>query len=172
MSGITPFGAFHTIISVIAVVSGVAALVRFKEITPRNRLGLTYIVMTALTAATGLFIFHHGGFGPPHQLSIITLLVLGVGMLAARTMVFGRASRYVETIGFSATFFFHTIPGFTEPLTRLPPSAPLASGPNDPHLHALIGASFLLFLVGTGLQLRRLRASKAGPAPLSVAAGR
>jgi hypothetical protein len=65
----------------------------------------------------------------PHALGIVTLLVLGVAAIAPRWL--GRAGRYVETLAYSLTFFFHFIPGTTETFTRLPAGAPLFSGPND-----------------------------------------
>jgi hypothetical protein len=88
---------------------------------------------------------------------VVTLIVLAIAIPADIRRLFGRASVYVATIGYSLTFFFHMIPGFTETSTRLPSSAPLASGPEDPGLQAAIGAAFVLFLVGAVVQCRRLR---------------
>src|SRR5437773_3596955 len=120
MLGLTPFGAFHTAISLVAVLAGLVAFIRYKAISPRSLAGKVYIGMTVATCVTGFFIFHHGGFGKPHVLGIVTLLVLGVAAIAGYSNVFGRASRYVETISYSATFFFHMIPAITETSTRLP----------------------------------------------------
>jgi len=123
MLGITPFGALHTVISLIALGAGLIAFIRDKEISPRNLLGKVYVVGTVLTCVTGFFIFHHGGFGKPHVLGIITLIVLGIAAVAGYTNRFGRASRYVETIGYSLTVFFHFFPLITETSTRLPAGA-------------------------------------------------
>ena len=103
MFGLTPLGAFHTAISLIAVAAGLIALIRDKEISPRTLPGKVYVVATIVSCVTGLGIFHHGGFGAPHVLSIITLAVLGVAVGAGHSTVFGRASRYVETVSYSAT---------------------------------------------------------------------
>jgi len=104
--GLTSLGALHTAINLVAVAAGVVALVRYREISPRNLTGQAYVVTTVLTCLTGFGIFQHGGFGKPHALGIITLVVLGIAALAGSTKVFGRASRYVEAIGYSATFLF------------------------------------------------------------------
>jgi len=157
MLGLTSIGVVHTAISLIAVGAGIIALVRDKEISPANAVGKTYIVMTVLTCLTGFFIFQHGGFGKPHVLGIITLVVLGIAAVAGYTNFFGRASRYIETVSYSLTFFFHMIPGFTETSTRLPPGAPLVSGPDAPELQAAVGAAFVVFLIGATLQVLRLR---------------
>lgn len=156
MLGLTNLGIVHTAISLVAVGAGVVALIRSKEISPRNGTGKLYIWMTVLTCLTGFPIMQHGGFGKPHALGVITLLVLGVAALAGKGKL-GRASRYVEMVGYSATFFFHMIPAFTETATRLPVGAPLAASPEAPGLQAAIGAVFVVFLIGATLQVRRLR---------------
>lgn len=56
------------------------------------------MVTTIVTSVTGPGIFRHGGFGKPHELSIITLAVLGVAAVAGHSTLFGRASRYLDTI--------------------------------------------------------------------------
>ena len=93
MFGLTPLGAVHTAISLVAIVAGFWALARDHEFVVSNRLGQVYLGATALTAATGLMIFEHGGFRIGHKFAILTLVVIAIGTLAATTSVFGRASR-------------------------------------------------------------------------------
>ena len=158
MPGLSTLGTIHTAISLIAVATGAIALVRDHEISWKTLVGKTYVIMTILTCVTGFGIFHHEGFGKPHVLGIITLVVLFIAFAAGdKTRLFGRFSPYVETVSYSMTFFFHLIPGITETTTRLPVSQPLASGPDDPHIQAAIGVCFLLFLIGATLQVVKLR---------------
>jgi uncharacterized membrane protein len=159
MFGLTTLGAIHTAISLVALAAGASALLRQREIPARTMLGQTYIWATVLTCLTGFGIFQRGGFGAPHVLGILTLAVLLVAAVAGRTNAFGRASRYVETIAYSTTFFFHLIPGLTETFTRLPVGAPLFSSPEDPALQKTVGACFAVLVVGCLLQVRRLRAA-------------
>ena len=166
MLGLTSIGVVHTAISLVAVAAGSVALIRDKEISPRNGLGKMYIWTTVLTCLTGFFIFQHGGFGKPHALGVITLVVLAVAWIAGTTNFFARASRYIETVSYSLTFFFHLIPGITETSTRLPPGAPLVSSPEAPELQTATGILFLLFLIGATLQVMRLRRQR----PLAPAA--
>jgi hypothetical protein len=81
--------------------------------------------------------------------------------VAGYTQLYGRFSRAVETVAYSATFLFHLIPGVTETTTRLPLGAPLLSSPEAPELKVVTGVLFLIFLVGAALQVRRLRAARA-----------
>ncbi|UXH78955.1 hypothetical protein [Roseateles amylovorans] len=157
-STLTLLGLVHTLLSVIAIVAGALTLWRQGLIQWANRGGQLYVVMTALSCLTGLLIFRHGGFGPPHALALITLITLAVGLGAERRRWFGAWSGYVAIVAMSTTFFFHSIPGFNETFTRLPLGAPWLSGPDDPLLGKLVGGAFVLLLIGLTLQLRRLRA--------------
>lgn len=157
MFGLTVLGIIHTLISLVALFAGMIAFVRYREISSNTQTGRLYVVTTILTCLTGFGIFQHGGFGKAHVLGIVTLLVLVVALLAFRNKFFGRLSPYVATVAYSMTFFFHLIPGFTESLTRLPLSKPFAANADDPLLQPIIGVCFLLFLVGTTLQVLALR---------------
>lgn len=158
MLGLTPLGTVHTAISLIALAAGFVALWRYREISTRTRSGIVFVAGTALSCLTGLFIFHRGGFGFPHVLALVTLVVLAVALLAEHRQAFGALSRYVAAVGYSLSFFFHFIPGTVETLTRLPAGAPYLATPDDPKAQPIIGIFFLLFLVGATLQvLRRIR---------------
>jgi len=158
MAGLTTLGVIHTAISLIAVAAGFIALIRDKEISPRNRVGQVYVIMTVLTCLTGFGIFQHDGFGKPHVLGIVTLVVLVVAAVAGYTRLYGRASPYVETVSYSMTFFFRWIPAIAETTPRLPLGAPLLPNADAPELQAVTGALFVVFLIGTTLQVRRLHA--------------
>jgi uncharacterized membrane protein len=156
--GISPFGMVHTVINLVAVFAGLISLIRYGAISWNNSIGRTYVYATILTCLTGFFIFHHGGFGKPHVLGIITLIVLSTALVAGdKIRLFGRVSPYIETVCFTMTYFFHLIPGITETTTRLPEGAPLASGPDDPLIQKAVGICFILFLVGAVLQIIKLR---------------
>jgi uncharacterized membrane protein len=156
--GLTQLGVIHTLISLIAVAAGILALVRYKEISPKTLAGKVYVITTVLTCVTGFGIFQHGGFGKPHALGIITLVVLGLAAFAGSTKVFGRAARYVETISYSATFLFHWIPAITETTTRLPLGNPLLPNADAPELQVAAGVLFVVFVIGAALQARRIYA--------------
>ncbi|MBI1768395.1 MAG: hypothetical protein HY015_08350 [Bacteroidetes bacterium] len=156
MFGLTPLGIFHTLISLVAVVTGIVALTRDGKISWENAVGKTYVITTIITCLTGFGIFQHGGFGKPHALGVITLVVFGFIYLAQQRSFFGRFSPYVVTVGFSMTFLFNMIPGIIETATRLPLDSPLASSPEDPNIQMAIAICFVLFLIGATIQVRKL----------------
>src|SRR5258707_15395384 len=124
MSGLTTFGIFHTAISLIAVASGAIALIRDQKISWSNSVGRIYVVTTAITCLTGFGIFQHGGFGKPHVLGTITLVVLGVAAVAGTSRLFVLGSPHVEDIRYSGPFFFHLVSPTHHPPTPFPPRAP------------------------------------------------
>jgi uncharacterized membrane protein len=157
---LTPFGAFHTVIALVAVLAGVLALFRHGEIGTRSRSGLTYVAFTVVTCITGLFIFRHGGFGPPHMLAVATLVVLAIAYAAEKFGNPGGLVRYVAVLGFSLTLFFHLIPGLNEIGTRVPLGDPAFTGPEDAVLKAWVGVGFLVYLAGAALQVVKIRRSR------------
>ncbi|HXD05040.1 MAG TPA: hypothetical protein VN680_03255 [Burkholderiaceae bacterium] len=158
-ASLTPLGIFHTLVGLIALVTGLAALVRDKEILTTNGLGRTYLWTTLVTALTALGIFRHGSFGPPHMLALLTLAALFVGVIASTRNAFGRASHYVATLSFSATVLFHLIPGVVETFTRFPSGAPLFSSAEDPALKPVTLGLLLLYVALAVAQVLRIRSA-------------
>ena len=154
MPEMIPLGWFHTVMGVIALVSGSYTLARFKEISLHTRSGQIYLATTLITAGTALAIFQRGEFGPGHALAVMTLLALAVGTVAATTELFGSFSRYVQAISYSATLLFHCIPAVTDGLLRLPIGDPVLTSIEDPILKACYLGLLVLFLIGVSLQLR------------------
>lgn len=154
MPEIIPLGWFHTGMGVVALVSGGFTLARFKEILLQTRSGQLYLIATLITAVTALAIYQHGMFGPAHVLAVMTLLALAVGTLAATTRLFGKLSRYLQAISYSATLLFHCIPAVTDALLRLPVGDPVLDSIEDPILRMCYLALLVVFLIGIALQLR------------------
>jgi uncharacterized membrane protein len=160
--GLTSLGVFHTLISLIAFAAGLIALIRDKRIIWDNQIGKIYVITTVIVCLTGFGIYQHGGFGKPHVLGIITLVVFAIAFASGKKiMLFGRFSPYVETVCYSITVFFHIVPAITETATRLPLDAPLASSPDDPNIKMAIGISFVLFLIVATLQVVSLKRKRA-----------
>jgi len=95
-------------------VAGFTALAKYREIGLATAPGRTYVLLTIATCVSGLFIFRHSTFGVPHAIAVLTLIVLILAIAAEKRAIFGRLSRYVSVVGYSATLFLHMIPGFTE----------------------------------------------------------
>ena len=154
MPEILPIGWFHTGMGIIALVSGVFTLVKYREISLQSRSGQVYLATTLITAGTALFIFQRGEFGPGHVLAVMTFLALALGTVAATIKPFGKWSRYVQAICYSATLLFHSLPAVTDGLLRLPVGDPVLTSIEDPSLRTWFLGLFIRYLVGISLQLR------------------
>ncbi len=155
MSALTPLGIVHTAISLVAVGAGVIALVRDRQISPSTRIGQVYLWATVLTCLTGFGIFQHGGFGKPHALGIITLVLLTAAFVAPRVVFFRRRAVPIATAIWSFTFFLHLVPGITETSTRLPVDSPFFPNADDPTLAKVIAGAAVVSFVLIALQWRR-----------------
>lgn len=170
MFGLTTLGTIHTAISLVALAAGFTALARHGEIWSRNGAGRIYVIATVLTCLTGLPIFRHGGFGPPHALAIVTLVVLAVAYAGERAKL-GRASRYGAVLGYSFSLFLHFVPATVETLTRFPLGAPYLANADDTKAQPIIGVFFAIFLVGAVIQFLRLRSAGKNEAAVDEDAG-
>lgn len=90
--------------------AGFTALAKYREIGLATAPGRTYVLLTIATCVSGLFIFRHGTFGVPHAIAVLTLIVLILAIAAEKRAIFGRLSRYVSVVGYSATLFLDMIP--------------------------------------------------------------
>jgi len=161
MPEITLLGWFHTVMGIVALFTGGFALAKFREITLETRSGQIYLATTFITAATALAIFQHGFFGPAHVLAVMTLLALAVGTVASMTNLFGKLSRYVRALSYTATLLFHCIPAVTDALMRLPVGDPFLTSIEDPILKMCYLVLLVIFLVGVSLQLRWIHRQQA-----------
>ena len=157
MPEISLFGWFHTIVGILALISGFYTLAKFKVIRLAQTSGRAYLVLTLVAAASALGIYKHGGFGVAHALAVLTILAVLVGAMAEKTRLFGRLSRYLQAASYSATLLFHMIPAITDFLMRLPSDAPFVTELEDPLLQGFYLAFLVAFVVGFGLQVAWLR---------------
>jgi uncharacterized membrane protein len=160
MPDITPLGWFHTIIAIIALISGFYTLAVYKVIKPEQKTGRLYLICTLIAAATALMIYKHGGFGPGHALAVLTLLALAGGFIVSKISVFAKLADYFQALCFSGTLLFHMIPAITDGLLRLPVEDPVLTDPGDPMLKKFYLAFIIVFLVGYAMQVRWLKKQK------------
>ena len=76
MPEMTLLGWFHTILGIVAVLSGFYTLYKYKVISAEESSGRLYIWVTLLVAGSALGIYNQGGFGVAHILAVLTLMAL------------------------------------------------------------------------------------------------
>jgi hypothetical protein len=106
-------GWIHTLIALIAILSGAYSLKKYTIIETKNLSAKIFIVTTIIAAITALLIYKRG-FGVGHLLAIITLLAVIFGYINEKGLFFGFLAPYFQIISYSALFLFHMIPGITK----------------------------------------------------------
>ncbi len=157
MPEITALGWFHTILGILALISGLLSFAKYKLIAWSHRTGQIYLIATLVTALTALGIYNQGGFGVAHVLGIMTLGAVLVGSVAEKSRLFGGLSPFLQAVSYSATFLFHMIPAITDGLMRLPVNDPVVTSIEDPLLRGFYLAFLVAYLLGIILQCIYLR---------------
>ena len=153
MPEMTMLGWFHTVLGVVAVLSGFYTLYKYKVISVKEGPGKLYVYVTLLVAGSALGIYNQGGFGIAHILAVLTLLALAGGLIMEKIKLFGSLSKYFQALGYSSTLLFHMIPAITDFLRRLPVGDPFIDSFEDPLLVNFYLAFLLLFVVGIIAQI-------------------
>ena len=147
-------GWIHTLIALIAILSGAYSLKKYTIIETKNFSAKIFIVTTIIAAITALLIYKRG-FGVGHLLAIITLFAVIFGYINERGLFFGFLTPYFQTVSYSALFLFHMIPGITEILRRFPLDNPIVIDSNVDHpiLISFYITFFISYLIITTNQI-------------------
>ena len=128
---VAAFTQFHVILSLIGIASGIVVVLAMLGANRLPALTAIFLATTVATSVTG-FMFHYASFGPPEIVGVISLVALGLAILALYVNKLAGAWRwiYVATavlslylnvfVGVVQTFqkvaFFHALaPTQTEP---------------------------------------------------------
>ncbi|MFL6827533.1 MAG: hypothetical protein ACJ8E2_13830 [Bradyrhizobium sp.] len=161
---LSTFTAFHVIISLIAIVSGLIVMFGLLGSNRRPTLTATFLLFTILTSATG-FLFPFDKLLPSHMIGIVSLLLLGIACIALYVMKLSGAWRWIYVltamIALYLNVFVLVIQSFLKlgPLHALAPSIP----PSEPPFAVAQGIVLLFFVLVIVGAVRRFR-----PAPVYV----
>jgi hypothetical protein len=75
------FTQFHVFLSLIGIFAGIVVVLAMLASIRLPVLTAVFLLTTVATSVTG-FMFHFAGFGPPEIIGVISLIVLGVAILA------------------------------------------------------------------------------------------
>ena len=147
------YGWFHTVMGIVALLSGLVCLVRYRIIESSHFSGKIFLACTLIAAVTALTLYKQGGFVVCHVLAVLTLLALIFGAISEKRILFGFLSPYFQTICYTSLFLFHSIPAITDGLRRLPVGDPVITEFTDPLLLRFYGLFLLVYILVLGAQL-------------------
>ena len=151
----TAFVILHTLVSVLPVGLGFAALVRYGMIDPKTRPGKWYVATMLAGAVSGFGFVLTIGFTPGQVLGLFTLALLAVGTLTPRGA--WRRPGYTQTIAMSGSYLMLWVFLTTETLKRFPAGQPFASGQDDPALLPVRLVLLAGFVFGVAYQVLKIR---------------
>ena len=153
MPEMTLLGWFHTIVGVVALISGFYTIFKYKVISLEEPSGKLYLISTLIVAGSALGIYNQGGFGIAHMLAVLTLIALLGGVIMEKGKLFGSFSKYFQALGYTSTLLFHMIPAITDFLRRLPVGNPFIDSFEDPLLVNIHLSFLLIYLIGLIAQI-------------------
>jgi len=106
--GLKIFTWVHVVISLIAIVSGCVVVAGLLAAQSLDSWTIVFLITTGLTSATG-FGFPFEKFLPSHALSIISLAVLAVTILARYSFQLSGSWRWVYVIGAVISLYLNVL---------------------------------------------------------------
>src|SRR6266699_2806625 len=93
----TPFTAFHTILSLVAIVAGAFVMLMLVKNRRPDIWTLTFFVTMIATDVTG-FMFPFTALLPSHKVGIVSLVLLALALLGQYVFKFAGAWRWIYAV--------------------------------------------------------------------------
>ncbi|MGX5708808.1 hypothetical protein [Brucella lupini] len=154
MFGISPLGWVHTIGSLPAIPLAIYMFVRYGRILPRSKSGGLYFVSMLIGAGTTFLVARQQ---VSYVIGAATMVLLIAGYAIGYSSVFGRATRYLETVFLSLTAFLLMVPALSEVLRRVPDGHPFVTDLKSPLLLGAQDSLLIILITGLTAQLIYLK---------------
>ncbi|MGV3551376.1 hypothetical protein [Rhizobium sp.] len=153
---VTALTVFHTLISLVAIVSGIPVLFGFLR-NETSRWTTTYVATTGLTLITS-FLFPYNGFTPAIGVGILCIFIfLPTAYAKYRTSLTG-IWRLVWVVGATALLYFNCFVLIVQSFLKVPPLHALAPAGNEPPFAVAQGVLLVVAIVLGFLAARRFGA--------------
>jgi hypothetical protein len=140
----TPFTAFHTILSLVAIVAGALAMMMLVKNRRPDVWTLTFLISMIATDVTG-FMFPFTALLPSHKLGIISLVLLAVALVAQYVVKFAGAWRWIFAVMVGLAVYLNFFVLVTQLFLKVPALHALApNAPDNPEPPFLITQAVLL----------------------------
>ncbi|MFP8965066.1 hypothetical protein ACKC9G_00605 [Pokkaliibacter sp. CJK22405] len=149
---ISAIGYVHTLVSLVPFFAGLYGFARYGAILTTRLSGKLYVGGICLSALTALLISSSGGFNIAHVVSLVIMVIALASLVTPKLGWLGRGRPYLTTFALSFSYLLSLVPATNETLSRLPPSAPLAQGPQSPIVVHFLMLWAVLFVIGFAVQ--------------------
>ena len=142
------FTAFHTIISLIAIVTGLFVVFGFLTARLLPILTAIFLITTVATSATG-FLFPFHGFKPSYAVGILSLVMLAIAIVARYIGHINGSWRWIYVVSSVVSLYFNVFVLVVQSFAKIPALKALAPTQTEPPFAvAQIIVMILFILIG------------------------
>lgn len=155
--GMTPLTLFHTLLSLVGIVTGLMALASWLG-SSNLKPGLTrvFLYTTLATVLTG-FILPYSTVTPAVVVGIITTVILVVALVAYHRYHLSGSWRVIFLVTAVASLYLNTFVLVVQSFLKVPPLHALAPTGSEPPFAIVQGIVLVAFIVAGFLVVRRFR---------------
>ena len=161
---LTLFTLFHVVLSLVGIGAGFVvlnALLKGKWVEPWTNI---FLWTTIATSVTG-FMFPVTQFLPAHALGIVSLIALGIALLARRRLLAAGVWRRTYVIAAAVALYLNVLVLIVQLFQKVPALHALAPTQSEPPFQIVQLATLLTFAV---LTFRAVTRFHAAPAPVRL----
>ena len=142
----TPFTAFHTTLSLVAIVAGVFVMMMLVKNRRPDIWTLTFLISMIATDVTG-FMFPFTALLPSHKVGIVSLVLLALALLGQYVLKFTGAWRWIYAVTMGLAVYLNYFVLVTQLFLKVPALHALApNAPDNPEPPFLIAQAVLLVI--------------------------
>jgi hypothetical protein len=139
------FTQFHVLLSLIGIVSGIVVALAMLA---ANRLPVFTAIFLATTVATSVtgFMFHFASFGPPEIIGSISLVVLGIAILALYSYKLAGSWRWIYVAAAVFALYLNVFVGVVQTFQKVAFFHALAPTQTEPPFAVAQGVVLIAFI--------------------------
>jgi hypothetical protein len=156
---VAAFTLVHVLISLVAIVAGLAAL---GEMIVGRRVSIwntVFLITTVATSVTG-FLFHSQSFGPPHVIGVLSLIVLVVAVFALNGRNLEGRWRFVYVISATIALYLNAFVGVVQAFGKVAVLHQLAPTQSEPPFVVAQSILLIVFALAGFVAFRRFAHTK------------
>jgi hypothetical protein len=150
------FTQFHVLLSLIGIVSGIVVALAMLGSSRVPVLTAIFLLTTVATSATG-FLFHFASFGPPEIIGVISLVDLGVAILALYSYKLAGSWRWIYVATSLFALYLNVFVGVVQTFQKVAVFHALAPTQTEPPFAVAQGIVLLAFIAFGIAAVRKFR---------------
>jgi hypothetical protein len=161
--GLSTFTWFHTLLSLVALASGIIVMIELLGSRISWPWTLLYLVTAVATSVTG-FGFPFTTFLPSHWVGVISLVVLAVAIVALWPFRLAGAWRWIYAVGVMLGLYFLVFVTIAQAFKKIPALEALAPTQSEPPFAIAEAVGLVIFAVLTVAAAIKFHPPSAAPA--------